>query len=295
MTQWVYPRGTAKQGDWEVSLGAADSAHVDGWRYTGLKVASMVAEQVLKLAAADEERLVIPLSGAFDVKSPTGSYHLRGRRDVFAGPTDVVYIGAGKSVDIFSPSGGRVAVATAPAAKRYPDQLVKAEDDDIALRGNGPTSREARNFGMMNNIQAERFLVCEVITPSGSWSSYPVHKHDTVSEGETALEEIYYFEMRALSGAPAAADPVGYQGASASDRRPLDILTPVHPGDAVLIPYGWHGPSIAAPGYDMYYLNVMGGGGERDWKVSIRPDQVWVNDVLKDVPRNPRLPIEVRG
>ena len=32
-------------------------------------------------------------------------------------------------------------------------------------------------------------------------------------------------------------------------------------GDVVLIPYGYHGPSMAAPGYDLYYLNVMGGPG----------------------------------
>lgn len=291
MSQWVYPRGTAQKGDWEVSLGTADSDRIEGWRYTGIKVASTVEGQVLRLSAADEERLVIPLSGSFDVKSNNGSYHLRGRRDVFVGPTDVVYVGVGSDLDIFSPSSGRVAVATAPATQQYPDQLVKAEENEITLRGNGPTSREARNFGMANNISAERFLVCEVITPSGSWSSYPVHKHDTVSKEETALEEIYYFEGRPLPGAPTNADLVAYQGASSSDDRPLDILTPVHRGDTVLIPYGWHGPSIAAPGYDLYYLNVMGGGGERDWRVTIHPDQVWVNQALEGLPCNPRLPM----
>jgi len=35
----------------------------------------------------------------------------------------------------------------------------------------------------------------------------------------------------------------------------------------------------------------MGGAGERDWRVTIREDQVWVNEALKDVPRNPRLPM----
>ncbi|KAA8815798.1 5-deoxy-glucuronate isomerase [Bifidobacterium callitrichos] len=291
MTQWVYKHGSAAQGDWDVSLGTVDSEPVEGWAYTGLKVADAAAGQVLHLDAADEERLVIPLSGAFDVTSANGEYHLRGRRDVFSGPTDVVYVGVGSPVDITSAEGGRVAVATAPATTKYPDQLVKAEDNEIVLRGNGPTSRQARNFGMMNNIQAERFLVCEVITPSGSWSSYPVHKHDVENEHETALEEIYYFDMKAIDGATAAAEPMAYQGASSADDRPLDIMTEVRPGDTVLIPYGWHGPSIAVPGYDLYYLNVMGGAGERDWRVTIREDQVWVNEALKDVPRDPRLPM----
>ncbi|MEU2394495.1 5-deoxy-glucuronate isomerase, partial [Streptomyces sp. NPDC007369] len=31
-------------------------------------------------------------------------------------------------------------------------------------------------------------------------------------------------------------------------------------------PDGWHGPSIAAPGHDMYYLNVMAGPDRaREW------------------------------
>ena len=64
MAQWVYPNGSAAQGDWEVSLGTADSAPVEGWAYTGLKVADIKAGQVLHLDGADEERLVIPLSGS---------------------------------------------------------------------------------------------------------------------------------------------------------------------------------------------------------------------------------------
>ena len=37
------------------------------------------------------------------------------------------------------------------------------------------------------------------------------------------------------------------------------MLEEVHDRDAVLVPYGWHGPCVAAPGHDMYYLNVMAG------------------------------------
>lgn len=291
MTQWVYPNGSAAKGDWEVSLGASDSQPVPGWQYTGIRVANPRKNQVLTLPAADEERLVVPLFQRFDVRTPDGLYHLRGRQNVFTAPTDVVYVGTGTPLEIYGPSGGRVAVASAPASTHYPDQLVKAEDNETVLRGNGPTSRQARNFGMMNNIEAERLLVCEVITPSGSWSSYPVHKHDRNNDHETALEEIYYFQMRALPGAPDQARPLAYQGASTADERPLNIMTEVHPGDTVLIPYGWHGPSIAAPGYDLYYLNVMGGGGQRDWKVTIRDDQTWINQALQSQPRNDRLPM----
>ena len=36
----------------------------------------------------------------------------------------------------------------------------------------------------------------------------------------------------------------------------------------MLVPHGWHGPAMAAPGYDLYYLNVMAGPGERAWQAA---------------------------
>ena len=47
---------------------------------------------------------------------------------------------------------------------------------------------------------------------------------------------------------------------------------------------------MAAPGYDMYYLNVMAGpGAERAWKISDHPDQTWVRGTWADQPIDPRL------
>ena len=69
MAEWVYPLGSAADGCWDVSLGTADSAiTVDGWEHTGLKVASLAPGAAVELPATGEERIVIPLSGAFTVK-----------------------------------------------------------------------------------------------------------------------------------------------------------------------------------------------------------------------------------
>ncbi len=73
----------------------------------------------------------------------------------------------------------------------------------------------------------------------------PPHKHDEEKDGETHLEEIYYFETQVAvgSGAPADADAIGYQRVYASDERPIDVSAEVRTGDVVLVPpYGWHGP-----------------------------------------------------
>ena len=203
----------------------------------------------------------------------------RGRASVFHGPSDVLYSGTGKSVTISSSDGGRVAIATAPANASYPTRLVTAAETPVELRGAGNCSRQVHNFGTPAALEADRFIVCEVITPAGNWSSYPPHKHDEEKDGETHLEEIYYFETQvaAGSGAPADADAIGYQRVYASDERPIDVSAEVRTGDVVLVPYGWHGPAMAAPGYDMYYLNVMAGPGPvREWLISDDPHHGWV-------------------
>jgi len=33
---------------------------------------------------------------------------------------------------------------------------------------------------------------------------------------------------------------------------------------------------MAVPGYDMYYLNVMAGPGERRWLICDDPDHAWI-------------------
>lgn len=293
MGQWVYPRGTAVAGPWELSVGAAGSTtRVDGWAHTGIKVAQTSEGQVLALPAAGEERLVVPLAGAFSVDQADGErFALRGRRDVFAGPTDVAYLAPGVAAEIVSHGPGRVAVATAPAQAGGPSRLVRAEDVPVSVRGSGMCSREIRNLGMPDVLDAEKFLVCEVITPAGNWSSYPPHKHDEITDTENALEEIYYFETRPAPGAPAnAGPPIGYARVYSTDgRRPIDITAEVRAGDVILVPYGWHGPAAAAPGYDMYYLNIMAGPGAREWLVTNDPAHAWVPQAIADLPVDQRL------
>ena len=295
MTEWVYPLGTASEGCWDISLGTSDSSiEVDGWAHTGLKVATLAAGAAVHLPAAAEERIVVPLNGAFTVTVQGNEFQLAGRRHVFSGPTDVLYSGTDRTITISSADGGRVAIATAPAKTPYPTRLITAAETPIELRGAGNCSRQVHNFGTPAALEADRFIVCEVITPAGNWSSYPPHKHDEDKNGETSLEEIYYFETRVADGpgAPANdADPVGYQRVYASDERPIDVSAEVRTGDVILVPYGWHGPAMAAPGYDLYYLNVMAGPGRvRDWLISDDPHHGWIRQTWESQDIDPRLP-----
>jgi 5-deoxy-glucuronate isomerase len=153
----------------------------------------------------------------------------------------------------------------------------------VELRGAGTASRQVHNFATPQTLDADRLIACEVLTPSGNWSSYPPHKHDEERPGESALEEIYYFEVS--GGGPA------YQRVYGTPQRPIDILAEVRTGDVVLVPHGWHGPSMAAPGYDLYYLNVMAGPGARAWLTCDDPDHAWVRGTWAGQAVDPRLPI----
>jgi 5-deoxy-glucuronate isomerase len=143
------------------------------------------------------------------------------------------------------------------------------------------------NFCTPEAFDADRLIACEVLTPAGNWSSYPPHKHDEDRPGESVLEEIYYFEVSAGPTGPGLA----YQRVYGHTGADVDVLAEVGTGDVVLVPRGWHGPSMAVPGYDLYYLNVMAGPGERAWRICDDPAHAWVRETWAAEPVDPRLPM----
>ncbi len=58
------------------------------------------------------------------------------------------------------------------------------------------------------------------------------------------------------------------------------------------VPHGYHGPSMAAPGYHLYYLTVLAGpADQRSMTFSFDPAHAWVRDALSSQPVDPRLPL----
>ncbi|MFL6080231.1 MAG: 5-deoxy-glucuronate isomerase [Ornithinibacter sp.] len=298
--EYVRPLGSADDGPFQVAVTPTATDPVPGWQHTTLRVATIVPSDRVEHDSADEETLVVPLVGSWrvEVTEADGATHtadLAGRASVFDGPTDVVYAGRGSRVTVTNtgPDAGRVALCGAPATKAAapkPYRHVTASEVPVELRGAGLASREVRNMGLPDVLDADSFLVCEVVTPAGNWSSWPPHKHDEERPGEeTSLEEIYYVETRSTD--PRGTDPVGYLRLYGSTtERPLDVLAEVRTGDVVLVPHGWHGPAVAAPDADLYYLNVMAGPGpERAWRICDDPAHAWVRDTWPDLPVDPRL------
>ncbi len=297
---YVRPWGSATEGAFRIAVSPTSSLPTPGWAHTTLRVAVCEADAAIEHVAGEEETLVVPLAGSWrvevtDADGTTHSADLPGRTTVFDGPTDVVYAGRGSTLRVVNTTGGpaRIALCGAPATKAdapKPFRHIAAGEVPVELRGAGRASREVRNMGLPDVLDADSFLVCEVITPAGNWSSWPPHKHDEERPGqETELEEIYYVETRSTD--PRGTDPVGYLRVyGSSEERPLDVLSEVRTGDVVLVPHGWHGPAVASPDADLYYLNVMAGPGpERAWRICDDPAHAWVRDSWVDEPVDPRL------
>ncbi|MEU9476690.1 5-deoxy-glucuronate isomerase [Streptomyces sp. NPDC048191] len=264
------PKGTTANAQYAVDIDPESA----GWTHSSLRVAELAPGGTHTFTTGDSEWIVLPLQGACTVRMETAptervEMQLLGRESVFAGVSDFAYVPRDARVQIASGAGGRFALAGAKCERRLPARYGPAPEVPVEERGNGSCARRVRNFASADSFDCDKLIAVEVLTPGGNWSSYPPHKHDEHRPGEEAeLEEIYYFEIDGPNG-------LGYQRVFPSREGGSDVLAEVRSGDAVLVPDGWHGPSIAQPGHDMYYLNVMAGPGEtREWRICFHPDHV---------------------
>lgn len=261
------PKGSTAGGPYALDIDPKRS----GLAHAALRVVELPSGGAHAFATGESEWIVLPLTGGCTVQSDDGIIELQGRADVFSGVTDFAYVPRAGHVQIASGAGGRFALAGAKCERRLPARYGPAPEVPVEERGSGGCARQVRNFASADAFDCDRLIAVEVLTPGGNWSSYPPHKHDENRPGEeTELEEIYYFEIEESErGVPG----FGYQRVFPSRPGGTDVLAEVRSGDAVLVPDGWHGPSIAQPGHTMYYLNVMAGPGkEREWRICFHPD-----------------------
>ena len=221
--------------------------------------------------------------------------HLPGEPSVFARVTDFVYVPRDAAVTIVSASGGEVALAMARCDRRLSPRYGPAEDVAVEIRGAGPATRQVTNF-MSPEVweHASRLMCVELLTPDGNWSSYPPHRHDDSPECPVNNEEIYYFRIGRAGSTDVSTDGFGMHRTYTPDGS-IDENVVVGDGDVFLVPRGYHGPCIAAPGYTMYYLNVLAGaGGERSMAFCDDPAHHWVRDSWTGMATDPRVPMTSR-
>jgi 5-deoxy-glucuronate isomerase len=248
-----------------------------GWRYLTFGVERLDGED--ERETGGEEVALVLLSGSCTVDVEGTRFELGPRAGVFESLPWTVYLPRDTSYRV--EGACELAVSSAPVERRLEPVLQRPDEVGVEIRGAGNATRQINNM-IQPGFPAERLLVVEVLTPAGSWSSYPPHKHDEERPpGEVRLEEVYYYR------APAP-EAFGVQRLY-SPERGVDVTATVRDGDLMLVPYGYHAFS-AAPGYDFYYFNALA-GDHHSMAASDDPGLAWVRGSWAEMEKDPRVPL----
>ena len=286
------PAGSLAIGDLPVSLTPTQA----GWVYTGLMVVLLAPGVERSIDLGGSEGVVLPLSATeVSVTVDGEQFTLDGRVSVFDRVTDFAYAPRGANVRLVAPAGGDVAIATSTCDQRLTARYGSADDVAVELRGAGPATRQVNNFLSPEAWpHADKLMCVELITPDGNWSSYPPHRHDDSPECPVNNEEIYYFRIGTAGTSEYSTEGFGMHRTYTPDGS-IDVNVVVHDGDVFCVPRGYHGPCIAAPGYPMYYLNVLAGpGGGRSMAFCDDPTHHWVRDTWAGMATDPRCPVTTK-
>ncbi|TVT50676.1 5-deoxy-glucuronate isomerase [Amycolatopsis rhizosphaerae] len=285
------PLGTLSDGADPVRL----TPETAGWDYSGLRVLRLAPGEARVLHTGEFEMFVLPLAGSVTVEVDGLAFELAGRSSVFTRVTDFAYVPRDAALKLSTVEGIEVALPMARCARRLEPKYGPAEEVPVEVRGAGQATRQVTNFGVPGVWEhADRLSACELITPDGNWSSYPPHKHDEATECEVVNEEIYYFRIAGRDGTTPSREGFGLHRTYTSDGAldEEDVTAAVRDGDVFLVPRGYHGPCVAAPGYPMYYLNVLAGpGAHRSMAFCDDPAHGWVRGTWAGQEPDPRCPV----
>jgi 5-deoxy-glucuronate isomerase len=240
-------------------------------KYISLDLRVAQRDESLELAPGDE-RLVVILSGRAEL-TLDGQDHgiVGGRADVFEGAGDAVYMPPTSSAVLVGLGDGvTLAVVGAPPSAQPPGEarVIAAATQREVVVGHDSWGRTVRTL-LGPDDAASRLLVGETVhNGTGTWSSFPPHRHDRESADEAQLEEVYFYRVQPADG---FAVQVRYD--TDADQEDLRI---VHDGDAAAITSGFH-PLVAAPGHNLYYLWILA-GEQRVMRVYVDPRYRWVSE-----------------
>ncbi len=283
-----FPNGSLNDGADPVML----TTEMAGWNYSGLRIISLQPGVARRISTGAYEMAVLPLSGSATITHSSHTIDLHGRESVFSRVTDFAYMSTDSEFHIESPDGGEFALCMAKTDRKLAPKYGPADGVSIEVRGAGPATRQVTNF-LSPTVwgHADKLMCVELLTPDGNWSSYPPHRHDDSAECLANNEEIYYFRIGKAGTTDHSADGFGMHRTYTPDGE-IDQNVAVRDGSVFLVPKGYHGPCIAAPGYTMYYLNILAGGGrERSMAFCDDPSHHWVRDTWAGQPEDPRCPM----
>jgi 5-deoxy-glucuronate isomerase len=277
----------------EVALAPA----IAGWRYLSFRTVTLGDGGSIELGGSGHETAIVNLYGG-DVVVDEGDDRggvLAGRLSVFHALPAAYYLPAGHRMTVTGrPRGAAttttIAIAEAPTrpevSAALEPVLIRPEDVRVEVRGSGRSTRQI-NHVIAPDFPADRLLVVEVLTPAGSWSSWPPHKHDVDDmPHEAVLEEIYLYGFRRPE---AWAFQRVYRPAGSPLGAARDVAWAVRDGEVVIVTDGYH-PFAATDADDAYYLNALA-GDRRTMACSFDPTLDHVRSRWSTETPDPRVPL----
>ncbi len=257
-----------------------------GWQYLNFQARLMEKGEKWGGNTEGNEYAIILLGGNYSVKTDKGSWEtVNGRKDVFSGIAHSLYLPRNTVFELTAESDVLdIAYGWCEADKDYPACFKRPEEADIEIRGGDNATRQINSL-LQPGFGCQRLVSVEVYTPSGNWSSFPAHKHDSRKVDvhgnvlEARLEETYFYKID---------KPQGFAIQQVyNDNRSLDEIAVARNNDVVLVPEGYH-PVVAGHGYNVYYLNFLT-GSDQSLANTDDPDHKWIYNSWKGL--DPRIPM----
>lgn len=261
-----------KLGAQEGPLIVEVSPRMTGWQHLTFRSHRVVAGESLTGQTGEEEAIVVLLSGQGCLQGRDVS-----RASVFQELPWWAYVPRRSSYSFQATADSEVAWGSAPCDQDFPARVLGPADAAVEMRGGRNVTRQITHLADPGFCQ--RLLCVEVYTPSGNWSSYPPHRHDADDlPHEVDLDEIYYYRMA----------PRGWAVQRLYDAD-FDELFLCRDRETVVVRRGYH-PVVAAPGFDVYYLNFLAGQHPL-WVMHDDPELAWVRQTW-DAETPLRLPLQ---
>lgn len=260
-----------------------------GWELLNFGARTMKRGEKWTHATKGNEMLIVLLGGRFSIETETGHWVTeKSRKDVFSGLPHAVYLSKHQEFTLLAESELLdIAYGWCLTDQDHPIQFIdphKVNGYGIEIRGGDNATRQINSI-LPPGSNCHHLVSVEVYTPSGNWSSFPAHKHDTRKMDknnrvlEARLEETYFYKID---------QPQGYAIQQVyTDDRSLDEIAVARNNDIVMVPKGYH-PVVAGHGYNVYYLNFLT-GSDQSLANSDDPDHAWVYNSWKG--KDPRIPM----
>jgi len=275
----------------ELGVYQSITAEKSKWKWLNFEARLMKKGEKWSFETGENEMVIVLLGGNFKVESNKGKWEtLNGRKDVFSGVAHTLYLPINTNFTLTAVSEMLdIGYGWCQAENEYEPKLLLPENTPMVIFGGDNATRQFNDL-VPPGFGCSRIVSREVYTPSGNWSSFPAHKHDTRildNSGnliEPQQDETYFYKFQKPE---AYAIQQIYTKDEDNPAEPLDEIYKVKNNEVVLIPRGYH-PVVAAHGYHCYYLNFLAG---TDQSLNNTPDSdhEWIYTSWKG--KDERLPL----